>query len=121
MSTVSKLDEIEGIFFEDLADDYEGVWTLARMVRDALGSSEASPGLVREVTLRLAKGWLAAGLVRVGVPCGYDRGFDAWPEEGEAAAQRLAAEWDDTSRLPTLGEVAWFDLTPGEAGERRVA
>lgn len=114
MKTVGKLDEAESIFFEDLLDDYEGIWRLARMVSSAIGTAE--PAIVREVTLKLVKDWLVAGLVRAGVPHGYDSGFSAWPEEGEEAAARIADEWSETGRLPLLGEIAWFTITP--EGER---
>lgn len=118
MVSATRLGDVESIFLEDLADDYDGVWRLARMVRDALRTDD--PRLVREGTLKLAEDWLISGLVRVGTPHGYDSGFDAWPEEGEAAAARMAAEWSDATRLPTLGEVGWFALTPeGRARKRR--
>ncbi|CAN5843238.1 hypothetical protein BH23ACT11_BH23ACT11_06490 [soil metagenome] len=116
MKTVGKLDEAESIFFEDLLHDYEGIWRLARMVSEAIGTAE--PGTVREVTLKLAKDWLVSGLVRAGAPNGYDSGFSAWPEAGEEAATRIAAEWSETERLPHLGEIAWFAITP--EGDRLV-
>lgn len=116
MKTVGKLDEAESIFFEELLYDYEGIWRLARMVGDAIGSDE--PTIVREVTLKLAKDWLVEGLVRTGVPNGADSGFSAWPEEGEEAAARIAAEWCEPKRLPLLGEITWFSITPN--GERLV-
>lgn len=116
MKPVSKLDEVESIFFEDLMDDYEGLWRLARMVKDALGTDE--PEAVREVTLKLLGEWLSEGLIRSGVPHGYDSGFDSWPEQGEAAAERISAEWHELDRMPLLGDIAWFDITP--KGERLV-
>lgn len=116
MKTVGKLDEAESIFFEDLLDDYEGIWRLASMVSEAIGSAE--PAIVREVTLKLVKDWLVTGLVRAGVPHGHDAGFSAWPEKGEEAAARIAAEWSEIDRLPLLGEIAWFAITP--EGERLV-
>jgi hypothetical protein len=51
MKTISKLDEVERVFLEDLSEDYEGVWTLADRVRGALGIED--PAAVREVSLRL--------------------------------------------------------------------
>ena len=116
MKTVGKLDEAESVFFEDLLNDYEGIWRLAHMVSAAIGTAE--PPIVREVTLKLAKDWLVTGLVRAGVPNGYDSGFSAWPEAGEEAAARIAAEWSETRKLPLLGEITWFALTPD--GERLV-
>lgn len=116
MKPVSKLDEVESIFFEDLVDDYEGIWRLARMVKDALGTDE--PDAVREVTLKLVGEWLSDGLIRSGMPHGYDSGFDAWPEQGEEAAARISAEWQKLGRLPSLGDIAWFAITP--KGERLV-
>ncbi|CAN5894848.1 hypothetical protein BH23ACT11_BH23ACT11_27200 [soil metagenome] len=116
MKTVGKLDQAESIFLEDLLYDYEGIWRLARMVSKAIGTEE--PATVREVTLKLAKDWLVTGLVRAGAPNGYDPGFSAWPEEGEEAAARIAAEWSETESLPLLGEVTWFAIAP--EGERLV-
>lgn len=116
MKTVGKLDEAESIFFEDLLYDYEGIWRLARMVGDAIGTAE--PTIVREVTLKLVKDWLVTGLVRAGVPHGSGSGFSPWPEEGEEAAAKIAAEWSEAKRLPLLGEITWFSITPN--GERLV-
>lgn len=116
MKPVSKLDEVESVFFEDLVDDYEGIWRLARMVKEALGTDDSAT--VREVTLKLAGDWLSADLVRAGVPHGYDSGFKAWPEEGEEAAEKVAAGWREIGGLPSLGDIAWFAITP--KGERLV-
>lgn len=110
MDTISKLDEVERIFFEDLSEDYEGVWAVADRVRDALGVEE--PAAIREVALRLIHEWLASGVITAGLPNGDAPGFEPWLEQGEAAAMKIAAEWHDTQRLPLLGEIAWFSLTP---------
>lgn len=116
MKQISKLDKVQSIFFEDLVDDYEGIWRLARMVKDALGTDD--PDTVREVTLKLVGDWLSAGLIRAGIPHGYDSGFDVWSEHGEEAAERISAEWRELGRLPSLGDIAWFSITP--KGERFV-
>lgn len=109
METVSKLDEVEQVFLEDLSEDYEGVWAVADRVRDALRVED--PAVVREVTLRLVHEWLASGLITAGLPKGDTPEFEPWPERGEEAAMKIAAEWRETERLPLLGELAWFSLT----------
>lgn len=116
MRQVSKLDEVQSVFFEDLVDDYEGIWRLARMVKDALGTEDLDT--VREVTLKLVGDWLSADLIRAGIPHGYDSGFNAWSEHSEEAAARISAEWRELGLLPSLGDIAWFSITP--EGERLV-
>lgn len=109
MKTISKLDEVERVFLEDLAEDYEGVWTLADRVRAALGVED--PAAVREVALRLVHDWLASGWILPGVPKCDSPGFEPWPERREEAAMKIAAEWREAGRSPLLGEIAWFSLT----------
>ncbi len=109
MKTVSKLDEIERVFLEDLSEDYEGIWTLADRVRDALGVED--PSVVREITLKLVHDWLSSEWILAGVPMGDAPGFEPWPEKGDDAAVKIAAEWREGESPPLLGEVAWFSLT----------
>lgn len=116
METASKLDKVESIFLEDLREDYEGLWELSDMVADALESDSVS--VVREVTLRLVSEWILAGYVRPGMPRGYDSGFYAWSIPPAVAVEKIAREFRHLDRLPGLGEIAWFDITPD--GERRV-
>lgn len=116
MKAISKLDEVEEIFLEDLVEDYEGIWTLADRVSEAIGIQE--PAAVREVTLRLVRDLLVSGMVRIGVPEGDTPRFDAWPEKGEEAAEKVASEWREIERLPLLGDITWFAITP--QGERLV-
>ncbi|CAN5652546.1 MAG: hypothetical protein M3494_06800 [Actinomycetota bacterium] len=121
MKTISKLDEVERVFLEDLSEDYEGVWTLADRVSGALGIED--PAAVREVSLRLIHEWLASDRILPGVPKGDSPGFEPWPERREEAAVKLAAEWREVGRFPLLGEIAWFSLTPegGKLLEERPA
>lgn len=113
IEAASKLDRVESIFLEDLKEDYEGLWELSDMVSAALETDSVS--VVREVTLRLVGEWIRAGYVRPGIPHGYDSGFEAWDLPSAAAVEKIATDLRSLDRLPGLGEVAWFDITP--AGE----
>lgn len=109
----------------ELADDYVGLWEVAWMVATELGSEDAAA--VRENTMRLVEGMLLRGLIRPGL-AREDGGFDPWPTGPEDFVLALKERWDAVGgRLPTLGEIAWFDSTPrgqglceGSIRERRV-
>lgn len=93
----------------ELADDYVGLWDVARMVTEEVGDEDLAA--VRESTMRLVEGMLLLGLIRCGV-AKDDGGFDPWPTGPEDPVQVLNERWDEIERVPTLGDIAWFDSTP---------
>lgn len=113
MAVAPKLAEIERIFLEDLVEDYEGIWILARRVSDAIDTENTS--LIREITLEIARNMLISEMIVAGIPETDKPGFVPWEEKGIQAYRRLMAEWKDESRRLTLGDIVWFDLT--EKGE----
>lgn len=116
METASKLNRVEIIFFEDLQEDYAGLWELSDMVAAALESNDVS--FVREATLELVKKWFDARYVRPGMPRGHDSGFYPWYIPRTTAFEKIARKFRNLDRLPSLGEIAWFEITPD--GERHL-
>jgi hypothetical protein len=108
--------DLEREILEELKDDYVGAWDVAWLVSDDLGTED--PTEVRECALGLLERMLLFGEIRAGAAT--DEGeFEPWPEPPGEALHKIRERWERLERTPTLGEVAWFDLTP--FGERLAA
>lgn len=116
MKTASTLDTVERTFFEDLTEDYAGIWELSDMVASALETNEVAA--VRETTMKLVRDWILEGYIRPGVPLGFDSSFAPWSIPSAEAARHIAEEYRHLGRHPGLGEITWFDITP--TGEKRL-
>ena len=107
--TAGKSEKLQRELLAELADDYVGLWDVARMVAEELGVEDAAA--VREGTMRLVEGMLLLGLVRPGL-ARDDGGFEPWPTHPRASVSALNERWDGIERPLTLGDVPWVDLTP---------
>ncbi len=104
--------DIERLLLEEMKDDYVGLWEIARLV-SALGTKD--PADVRETTLRVVEDMVMEGLIRPGVAT--DKGdFEPWPTDPGRSILAITEEWERLGRTPTVGDIAWFDLT--DWGER---
>jgi hypothetical protein len=50
------------------------------------------------------------GLIRPGF-AKDDGKFEPWTEDAGPPLLRISEEWEKLGRTPTLGDLAWFDLT----------
>ena len=107
--SATKAEELEREILEELTDDYLGMWEIVRLVRDKLGTEDAAA--VRESTMRLIETMLMHGLIRPGL-ARNDGTFDAWDLDPGRASAEIEHRWEELGRMPSLGEIAWFDLTP---------
>jgi hypothetical protein len=95
-------------------EDFHGLWWLFGYYADMPNGAER-----KQRTLGLVQHLLTSGLFVAGFPASDGTAFHSWQLPPEAAVQRIAAEWETLGREPTLGDVAWFNLTPaGEAAAR---
>jgi hypothetical protein len=110
MATLStdKSEALERMILEELTDDYLGMWEVAQLVRDELGTEDDTE--LREHTLSVLETMLMHGLIRPGLATSDGR-FDAWELDPGRAALRISDEWERLGRMPTLGDIAWLDLT----------
>ncbi len=111
MATLSagKSEKLQRELLAELADDYIGLWDIARLVAEELGVEDDAA--VREGTMRLVEGMLLLGLIRPGL-ARDDGGFDPWPTDPRASVLALNDRWNRIERPLTLGDIAWFELTP---------
>jgi hypothetical protein len=108
-----KAERLERELLEEMKDDYVGLWEIARLVRSELGLED--PEAIREDTLHIIEQMLMRGWIRPGVAT--DTGdFEAWDTDPGKALLAIREDWDRLGRTPTVGDIAWFDLT--EWGER---
>jgi hypothetical protein len=94
-------------------DDWVDAAEVSWICRDVGGAS--SEDQIREMALDLLNVVLMSGYMQAGELT--SGGFVAWPLSSEAALGRIAVEWEELGRGPSLGELFWLDLTP--TGERR--
>lgn len=84
-------------------DDYVGLWSILRQVREA---GYSNPELV---TLALLRYLLATGIVEAGIP-NAQAGFHAWTLKPDDAIARIASEWSQLGRDPDIGDIVWFTI-----------
>ena len=114
-ATTKGIELLRNELLEDLTDDYVGVWDVARRVKREWSIEDVSEVRATAMTLLsdpIEDGFITPGLAR------NDGGFDAWELAPEEAVDRIRREWQELGRMPSLGDIAWFDITP--RGERLV-
>jgi hypothetical protein len=108
-----RAERLEHELLEEMRDDYVGLWEVARLVRSELGVDD--PARVRETTLRIIEQMLMQGWIRAGYAT-HDGEFEAWEVDPGTALLQIDGRWEGLGRTPTVGDIAWFDLT--EWGEQ---
>jgi hypothetical protein len=108
--------ELEREILEEMKDDYLGLWEIVRLVSTELGYEDDYAA--SETTLQIIEDMLMQGLIRPGVATA-DGGFEPWPTDPARWTMMISEEWDKLRRAPTVGDIAWFDLT--DWGERVVS
>jgi hypothetical protein len=106
--STSKAEGLERIILRELTDDYLGMWDVAQLARDELETEDDT--IFFESTMSVIETMLGQGLIRPGLARSDGR-FEAWELAPGRAALRIREEWELLGRIPTLGEIAWFDLT----------
>lgn len=98
----------------DLLDDYVGVWEVASLIEDHQkkinNAQSVSAHLINKGTYLIIKELLMNGWVRAGVARNDGR-FEPWTNV-VPAEERIRESLDEIGRVPTLGDIAWLDLTP---------
>jgi hypothetical protein len=101
--------ELEREILEEMKDDYLGLWEIVRLVSTELGYEDDLAA--SETTLQIIQDMLIEGLIRPGVATA-DGGFEPWPTDSPGRwAMTISEEWARRREAPTVGDVAWFDLT----------
>ena len=108
-----RAERLEHELLEEMKEDYVGLWEIARLVRSELGVED--PAEVRELTLKVIEEMLMHGWIRPGYAT-HDGEFEAWEVDPGTALHRIDGGWEGIDPIPTVGDIAWFDLT--EWGER---
>lgn len=102
------LSNLERLTLVRCADDHTGLWEIIRDVRSSL--PDATAGEIQTKTLEILESLLQQGLIQAGFSLG--RKFDPWLFSVRDTLDRIRTEWDAHGRDPSLGEVAWFSITP---------
>jgi hypothetical protein len=115
---IRDMEDLRREILEELKEDYMGLWEVARLVGAELATDDEAA--IHENTLQIVESMLMHGLIRPGAPT--DEGdFLPWAEAENPgkALLRISEEWERLGRLPSLGDITWFDLT--DFGERYAA
>jgi hypothetical protein len=115
---VRDMEDLQREILEELQEDYIGLWEVARLVGAELDTDEEA--VIHENTLHLVESMLMHGLIRPGAPT-VEGDFLPWDEAENPGKSllRISQEWERLGRLPSLGDITWFDLT--DFGERYAA
>ena len=90
----------------EVRDDWVGLWeivgSLEKLAADQVTLLDQTIEVVRAL---LERGFVAGNLTR-SAP-----GFEPWPDQRpDAIIQRIRSEWLALGRIPTIGDIAYFDL-----------
>ena len=106
-------EEIKDQLLLEALDDWVGLWDVLGYFED-LPESARKRSTLAAVDEMLRSGWFEAGFPTL------DGTFEAWPLSVDASLRRISDEWAELGKDPSLGDIAWFNLTPlGEANARR--
>lgn len=114
-ATTKGIELLRHELLEDLTDDYVGLWDVARRVKREWSLEDDSE--IRATAMTLLSDLIEDRLIAPGI-ARNDGGFDNWEIEPEEAVGRIRLEWETLNATPSLGDIAWFAITP--QGERLV-
>jgi hypothetical protein len=92
------IDEI----LSECEEDFVGLWTLVRLVRDC-GERDT-----KQYVLSLIRFLLDTDAVKAGWPDSQGQTFVDWQLSPAATVERIDREWSQLGRDPTIGEIVWF-------------
>lgn len=92
----------------ECTDDFVGLWSIVRDVRETVGDD---PATVKRFTINVLTLLLEAHEISAGNPSQDGKNFQAWSLSPEAAMNRIVTEWEQLGRDPDLGEIVWFSRT----------
>lgn len=100
------IEELAAELLRATYDDWSDVGWGRGIAADAgLTGQEAVDAGLDVVEVGLVRGWLVAGSIDLGH-------FEAWPEQGSAAADRIRREWAAAGDDPDPFSIGWLDITP---------
>lgn len=102
MATLHKETDLLERILTECEEDYVGLWSIYRRVRDAGWSSDP-----RSSTLALLQFLLISGIVEAGAPDASGC-FHPWQLGPDDAVRRIELEWTQLGREPDIGDIVWF-------------
>jgi len=106
--TMSSQFSITEQIIAECRDDYVGLWSIVRRIRNA-GMSENVKAI--ETTLALLTELLTQRRIIVGQF--VDHEFREWKMNPEEVVVKIQREWTELGRDPNIGEIAWFVAARG--------
>lgn len=101
------LKDVAKLFLEECAEDYVGLWSLVRSVRES--HALLSNSQIEHETLRLLLEQLQANRIVAGI-FENDETFRIWEETPDEIVRRIGEEWDALGRELDIGDIVWFTL-----------
>ncbi len=87
--------------------DWVGLWEIVRKLQ----GPPLDEATLHELTLDVARALLDRGFI-AGNLTRSTPGFEPWPDQRpEAIIERIRSEWLALGRIPTIGDIVYFDLT----------
>lgn len=106
--------EIKKAILLETAEDYVGLWSVIREIKDHNPNSDAS--LLRKQTIKLIKPLLNNQLIQAG-QFSISK-FEIWSISSKATINRIEKEWDELGHEPSISDIVWFIAT--EKGELKI-
>lgn len=90
--------------YEESEDDLVGLWEVAKLVEELVGTGEEA----REQSLTIVNDLLVKGLV-VGDPPYAPGGYKVWDDQDpKRVVGKIRAEWISLGHTPNIPDIAWF-------------
>lgn len=106
---MSSLPEAEHSVLLAGVDDWIGLWTVVREVKERRPG--LSPEELRGIVVNLVRELVEKNCVQIGRPDAEGK-FEPWDESAGDAAARIDREWRALGRDPDIGEICWLENTP---------
>ena len=103
------LKELDGRILALCVDGDIGLSVLVSRIGEY--SREDDKYALRGKALAVLERLLKDGLVRAGRPTPDGKAFVTWDLAADQSLERIKREWDNLSREPAAGDIAWFAAT----------
>jgi hypothetical protein len=101
------IDKLVEDFEQDAAIDYIGLWELVRVVAENI--EDKTEENIRKGTIDLLRAMLSRGFKAGGFTPAKE--WKLWlDQDTDTIICRIEADWDSLGRVPTVGEIVWFEL-----------
>ena len=105
MVTEVEIEEVCKSIYDELKEDYVGLWSIAWMFREIY--HEVDVFTIRQLTFQVLRRMFERKLM---IPGSFEgEVFKRWSMDYEKTLDKVSSEWPDGDPVPSIGEIVWFE------------